>query len=489
MSPMVFILWSCAVGLYHSVRGETEACRNAVEAGLELARRSGLHAFDFLLSAQMARCSLVAGDLSAAESWMATMAGAMHSHSHIDGAFHRHLQCNAALQRGDWQQAIDHARGAMAMGLESGVPFFDAHCRIDLARALLGHGDEAEWAQHIRAARAIGQALGSPVVDCLCLETEAVAALGHGNEEAARQALAEALAVSRAMDGATWQMAGPQASARLYDHALAAGIEVDHVRRLIRRHRLTPPEPATAADSWPWPIRLYTLGRFEILCDDEPLRSAGKAQRKPLELLKCLCAFGGQAVNQDRVADALWQDSDGDAADQALRTTLHRLRKLLRHEQAVRLEDRHLHLDPRYLWADCLALDRIAHHPGMADRAGLQRALNRYRGPFLHGESAPWAQAFRERLHTHFIGMAERLGNLLESERNWPAAVDCYLHAIEVEPGAEGFYRRLMQTYGQLGRRAEALAVYQRCRQSLLTRLGVSPAQETQALYRQLADR
>ena len=85
--------------------------------------------------------------------------------------------------------------------------------------------------------------------------------------------------------------------------------------------------------------------------------------------------------------------------------------------------------------------------------------------------------------------MAERLGDLLESERDWPAAVDCYLHAIEVEPGAEGFYRRLMQTYDQLGRRAEALAVYQRCRQSLLSRLGVSPARETQALYRQLAER
>ena len=35
----------------------------------------------------------------------------------------------------------------------------------------------------------------------------------------------------------------------------------------------------------------------------------------------------------------------------------------------------------------------------------------------------------------------------------------------------------------------KALAVYQRCRQSLLSRLGVSPARETQALYQQLAER
>ena len=291
------------------------------------------------------------------------------------------------------------------------------------------------------------------------------------------------------MDGATWLMAGPQASARLYDRALAAGIEIDHVQSLIRRRKLTPPELATAPESWPWPIRLYTLGRFEILRDDQPLRSSGKAQRKPLELLKCLCAFGGQAVNQDRVTDALWPDNDGDAADQALRTTLHRLRKLLQHEQAVRLEDRHLHLDPRYLWADCLAFDRVAHHPQTADRSSLQRALNRYRGPFLHGESAPWALAFRERLRAHYMSMAERLGTLLEQDGDWLGAVDCYLRAIEVEPVAESFYRRLMNAYARLGRRPEALAVYQRCRQSLLTRQGVSPTQETQALYQQLANR
>ena len=488
MAPMVFILWSCAVALYHSVQGETEGCRKSVEEGLGLAQRTGMQAFDFLLFAQMARCSLVAGEPAEAEVWMAAMAKTMRSHSHINGAFYRHLRCNAAAQRGDWQQALDHARSGMAMALESGVPFLEAHCHIDLARALVGRGDDSEWAEHIHTARTIGHAMSSRVVDYLCLEVESTAAFKHGNEDLGRDRVARALALSHAMDGATWLMAGPQASTRLYDHALSASIEVDHVRRLIRRHRLTPPEPATVAESWPWPIRVYTLGRFEILCDDQPLRSSGKPQHKPLELLKCLCAFGGQAVNQDRVTDALWRDADGDAADQALRTTLHRLRKLLKHEEAVRLENRHLQLDPRYVWADCLALDRVAHHPRMTDRASLQRALNRYRGPFLQGESAPWALAFRERLRAHYMSMAERLGMLLEQDGDWSGAVDCYLRVIDIEPVGESFYRRLMNAYVFLGRRPEALAVYQRCRQSLLTQVGVSPTKETLALYQQLAN-
>lgn len=155
----------------------------------------------------------------------------------------------------------------------------------------------------------------------------------------------------------------------------------------------------------------------------------------------------------------------------------------------MRLEDRHLHLETRWLWADCLAFDRAAHLPQLSDTTRLQRSLSRYRGPFLEGESAPWALAFRDRLRAKFMRMSERLGELQERNGDWPGAIECYLQAIEVDPAAEGFHRRLMHAYAHQGRRAEALSVYQRCRQTLLARQGVSPAKETQALYQQLADR
>lgn len=489
LPPMVRILWQCAVALYHSVLAETEDCRRAVESGLALSHQCGLHAFDFLLAAQMARCCLIAGDPDAGDPWMADMARTMRSHSHVDGAFFQYLQCNAAAQRGTWQRALDHGRGAMAMALESGTPFIVAQCHLSLARALLGRGSDTGWAQHVDAARAIGLAMKSPAIEYLCLECEATVALRNGDAEAASERLSRALALSHLLDGNTWQMGGPQASAALYDSALAAGIETAHVQRQIRRHRITPPDPAAAAETWPWPIRVYTLGRFDVVCDGQPLRSPGKAQHKPLELLKCLCAFGGQAVNQDRVTDALWPDTDGDAADQVLRTTLHRLRKLLRHDAAVRLEDRHLRLDPHIVWADCLAFDRAARQaPAALDKAHLQRALNRYRGAFLDGESAPWALACRDRLHARFLSLAERLGVLLEAERDWPGTLQCCLQVIELEPTAEGAYRRLMRAHAQQGQRAEALDAYRRCRQTLLSRQGVGPSAETQAVYRQLAE-
>lgn len=487
-SPLVSILWSCAVGFYHSVRGDLEACLRIVNGGLAQANQTGLHCWNFLLSAQAARCSLIAGDLDGADRWISNMSNTMRIHSPINGGFLEHLRTNAAAQRRDWCRAVEHGRKGLVMSLESGIPFLEAHSHIDLAHALIGQGDRIEWPKHLQVAHAIGLGMNSNVLHYLCLETEACGTFARGEEEAGRASLTQALALSREMGEPIWLMAGPQYSASIYEHALTTCIEAEHVRQLIRKRRLNPSDPATAPDLWPWPVRIYTLGRFAILCDDEPLRSSRKTQHKPLELIKILCAFGGHAIHQNRVTEALWPDAEGDAADQALGTTLHRLRKLLQHEQAIRLEDRQLSLDFRYIWVDALAFDSIAHHPGKTDQVSMQCALNRYHGHFLEGESAPWALAFRERLRSHFLKMSERLGSLLEDECDWLAAIDCYRRVIEIEPVTESFYRRLMACHAQLGQRAEALLVFQRCRQALLSHLGVSPTRETQDLYQRLME-
>ena len=80
--------------------------------------------------------------------------------------------------------------------------------------------------------------MGSPVLEYHCLETEAQAAFQRGQDGTGLDRLAQALALSRGMGGATWLLAGPRVSARLYDRALAAGIEVDHVQPA------DPPPPA-----------------------------------------------------------------------------------------------------------------------------------------------------------------------------------------------------------------------------------------------------
>ena len=78
-----------------------------------------------------------------------------------------------------------------------------------------------------------------------------------------------------------WQ---PAVMAKLCAKALEAGIEVKYVQSLVRKRRLLPKEPPLEIEAWPWPIKIYTLGRFEIFKDDQLLQSKGKVQRKPLAL-------------------------------------------------------------------------------------------------------------------------------------------------------------------------------------------------------------
>ena len=496
-SPVVSILWSCAVALHHSVQGETEDCRKPVEAALELAQRSGLHAFDSLLQAQMARCCLIAGDLPQAEVWMSSMAGTMRRHSHVHGSFYQHLKSNLAAQRGDWQQAAEQARTGLAMALDAGTPFPQAHCRIDLARALIASGGLVESAQHLAAARGIAQAMKSRVLDYLCLETEAHAAFGQGDDALGLARLAQALAVSRAMDGATWLLNGPRASAALYDRALAAGIEVDHVQRLIRRRRLVAPSPAAAAESWPWPVRIHALGGLAVLVDGELLVFHGKAQRKPLELLGAVVASTGRGAGSAALMAQLWPELEGDAERNAFDLALHRLRKLLRLDDALALQDGRLSLNESRVWVDvraferaCGVVERLEAQPAGTDEEGIvslaQRLLQLYPGHFLAHEDAGWALAARERLRSKFVRGVSVLGRQLERNGAWEEATALYRRGVELDPLFEEFHRRLMQSYQAQGRIAEALDAYRRCRDLLSITLGVQPSAATQAAYRAL---
>ena len=65
-------------------------------------------------------------------------------------------------------------------------------------------------------------------------------------------------------------------------------------------------------------------------------------------------------------------------------------------------------------------------------------------------------------------------------------AVECFHRAIEVDDIIEIFYQRLMICLKKLGRRTEALSVYQRCKKTLSANLGLEPSPETRAIKESL---
>jgi LuxR family maltose regulon positive regulatory protein len=297
-----------------------------------------------------------------------------------------------------------------------------------------------------------------------------------GNEERRDSALRESLRLAADERDRLRMRWYPLAIAELVPIAMEQDIEPDVTRTLVREFGLDP--PAGVPEAWPWPVKIYTLGRFEILIDEKPLEFGRKAPKRTLSLLKALVALGGTNVPEQRLMDALWPDQEADAAVESLAAALHRLRRLLGSNDTIHQSGGLLSLNGQRSFVDTSAFERLLETTGRE-----QAALGLYRGDFLNGESEPWAASLRERLRGKFIRAVESAGRDLESSEDYERAILLYARGIERDELIEPFYRGLMRCYQKLGRNAEAASAFRRLRQTLSITLGAAPSAETQRLF------
>lgn len=317
---------------------------------------------------------------------------------------------------------------------------------------------------------------------------EAWDAMRHDDRSRGLHLLAGALQRAR-MTG--WKSWNAYRLCRPHREALAeacdAGIEPDFVSGLIGRYRLMP--PACATERSPWPVKVRTLGRFEVVVDGAVLEFSGKAPKKPLALLKVIVALGPINVPVAALIDALWREEEGDAARKSLDVTVARLRKLLGRSEAIVLSDETVTLNPRLCWVDAESF--LARSASVDEREGIidrhERACTLYGGSFLPGESdVRWTVKRRERLRSRFVWLIEQAGGDAERTQSWENAIAWYRRGLEADELAEAFHQGLMRSYGALGRNAEGMSAYRRLRQTLSVTLGISPSEQSQALARAL---
>jgi LuxR family transcriptional regulator, maltose regulon positive regulatory protein len=239
-------------------------------------------------------------------------------------------------------------------------------------------------------------------------------------------------------------------------------------------------------------FRVHVLGRFRLLTGDTSLTIAPRL-RKPQELLQAMIAFGGAEVSAGALIDALWPDSEGDAAYHALESTLYRLRQLLGARDAVRMEGGKVYLDQNQLWVDMWEFEEELQRPQDPGADGIERIsrLRRlYQGHFLqHETEKPWILRARLELRDRLLRAIRDAARECERARRWEDATNLYRSGIELDSLNEGLYRGLMLCHQQLGDLSEALQVYRRCRELLMRFLGIPPNAKTQAVYYSVRER
>lgn len=393
-----------------------------------------------------------------------------------------------AQARGDATAAHGHALRALPAIDAVGAAYFRANFRPLVASAFADVGAYGEALALVAGAREQVQGTYLEVMETQFLLEEAYVFHLRGDAQAARERLA--LALPLALTGSGEHAYAQRVLSRnrtLLELALAAGIETEFVRRTIRMWRHPP--PAADIAGWPWPIRVRTLGGFEVQVDDAPIEFGRKAPKKTLALLKAVVARGGSAP-EAALVDTFWADEQGDAAAKSLGAAVHRLRGLLGDGDAVVQQGGLVSLDRSRVWVDAWAFERSLERPRGApaiDAEAAARVLALYRGAFLaEEEGESWPVATRERLRSKFIQAVATHAAQLEAQKRHEEAIDWYLRGLDADSVVEPFYQGLMRCYHRLDRMPEAVSAYRRLKQTLSVTLSLPPSAATEKLYQSL---
>jgi DNA-binding SARP family transcriptional activator len=458
--------------------------------GLEIAATSGIHLWDFLLLGEETSAFLGKGDLASASACLRQMAPFFGSGQKYNQAFFHHLSSWHAALKGDIPLALSLEEMADALISDCGAPCGIALGNVYMARLENEIGKTEDAANHLEKAERIARGMKSPILEYQCFLVKADIAFLRGDDASGLASLGMALSIGRENGYFHYDNWIPSFMTRLCVKALEAEIEVPYVQELIRKRNLVPDSPPLEVETWPWPVAIYTLGRFGILKDGTPLTFSRKVQKRPLSLLKALIAFGGRAVREEQITDEVWPEAEGDMAIQSMSVALRRLRDLLGHDDAVRRQEGVLGLDLRYCWVDTFAFERLLGKAAFLRETGRkesaakleEKALSLYRGPFLAEEAGrSWAVSMRERLRSRYLSTMGGLGAHWMQAGEWEKARVCYQRGIDVDNLAEEFYQSLMGCYLADGRKAEALAVYDRLGK-IFSSLGVEPSPKTRNL-------
>jgi LuxR family maltose regulon positive regulatory protein len=495
-SPLALMGAKRAEAFFYNRKGEShERCSKAVFDGLELCRKTGAHVMDHMLLAQVISSALNTGDCITAGNFLKKMALFLGSLKPWEKWTYHLLRGREGLARGNLEQASLHAELALKISTEVGAPFSLVNCHLVKAHVMHELGKNQQAAEHLAQAFIMARRIKSKTAEFHALLAQALFALDQGEEASCLASLQKALAIGRGGGYFNTIIDRPASFVSLFSKALYADMEVEYVQTLIRKRGLTPDHIPFHLENWPWPLKIFTLGKFELLKDGKPIRFS----RKPLTMLKALVAFGGKEVKEDQITDILWPEADGDVAHQSFEITLHRLRQLIGLHDAVQLHEGRITLDPRYCWVDSWAFERSvdqADASGKKEPLGrgepeaiqqIQKAITFYRGAFLPGDaSEPWTNSIRERLRSKFLRCVVKLGHHWQRVEQWEKAAECYQTGLEVDDMIEQFYQNLMILFQRLGRRTEALSIYGRCKRALSSALGVEPSPETEALHKSL---
>jgi len=270
----------------------------------------------------------------------------------------------------------------------------------------------------------------------------------------------------------------------LLDKSKRLGEKIISVRRSLRRHAQSIQLPAAG-------LVIRSFGRAEVSVNGRALVMSDWRTKSVRDLFYYFL-FRQDELTKEQIGEALWQEIDDPQVLKArFKDEIYRLRRAVG-KTVIVLDEVYYRfnrtLDYEY---DVEAFESYIMRGRKARDITkriecYQKAVDLVQGPYLNEVDAFWVIEERHRLEQMYGSALEELARLYLDSNQLERCLSVCQAALAQDRYNEVIYQVEMRAYAALGDRASIVRLYQASKVALKEGLGISPSQETEALYREL---
>lgn len=243
-------------------------------------------------------------------------------------------------------------------------------------------------------------------------------------------------------------------------------------------------------------LSVQLLGRFSITHEGAEITAV--ETRKSQELLCYLLMYRHRAHSREALANVFWSNTPTMQSRANLRKALWQLQSELGEsmvEELMLVSTEWVQIKPgAAIWLDVSVIEcafaevrRFSGEEMSDDHAQMvSDAVSLYRGELLDGWYQDWCLFERERLHTIYLSLLDRLMGYCEYHQEYERGLTYGTELLRYDRTREQTHCRMMRLHSRAGNRASALRQYDRCVAILTDELDIGPSAPTTDLYERI---
>lgn len=247
---------------------------------------------------------------------------------------------------------------------------------------------------------------------------------------------------------------------------------------------------------------ICTLGEFDIRKSARSVLKKSKRAHKNLELLAYFITNRGRKLSSENIIETLWGGSISADPQNALRTQIFRLRKMLAESNLmddgsgtgldISFENGFYIFTPgeQYrldaaLFEECIKMGNLLREERLEEAIEQYvKAIKLYKGEYLENAAdGEWAIVAKNRYHRLYNQAVLSLFRLLKKQVRWQDIIDYFELTITFDPFSEPMHLFYLEALMGLGEYKLALSHYNHLVQALSREFNVKPAPALKGVY------